>query len=170
LIAVSSAQAQNFLDPLVVTASKLEQQASDAPYSSAVIGSEFIWDNTRRTLPEALAYTPGVLVQKTTYGHGSPFIRGFTGRQNLLLVDGVRLNNSTFRGGPVQYWNTVDALSIDHLELIKSQGSVLYGSDAVGALLTHSPSRRIFKVKRLIRFFTVVGVPTSFAVMAKGAI
>ena len=132
LAASSSAFAQNFLDPLVVTASRLEQQASRAPYSSAVVESESIWENTRRTLPEALAYTPGVMVQKTTHGHGSPIIRGFTGRQNLLLVDGVRLNNSTFRGGPVQYWNTVDSLSIDHLELIKSQGSVLYGSDAVG--------------------------------------
>ena len=76
-----------------------------------------------------------MLVQKTANGHGSPFIRGFTGRQNLLLVDGVRLNNSTFRSGPVQYWNTVDPLSIDHIELIKSQGSVLYGSDAVGGTL-----------------------------------
>ncbi|MGL5017352.1 MAG: TonB-dependent receptor plug domain-containing protein [Luteolibacter sp.] len=132
LVASSSVFAQNFLDPLVVTASRLEQEASRAPYSSAVIGSEFIWENTRRTLPEALAYTPGVLVQKTAHGHGSPFIRGFTGRQNLLLLDGVRLNNSTFRSGPIQYWNTVDPLSIDHLELIKSQGSVLYGSDAVG--------------------------------------
>ena len=132
LAASSPVFAQNFLDPLVVTASRLEQEASRAPYSSEVISSEFIWENTRRTLPEALTYTPGVLVQKTAYGHGSPFIRGFTGRQNLLLVDGVRLNNSTFRSGPMQYWNTVDSLSIDHLELVKSQGSVLYGSDAVG--------------------------------------
>ena len=61
-----------------------------------------------RTLPEALRYTPGVIVQKTAHGHGSPFIRGFTGRQNLFLLDGIRFNKSTFRGGPVQYWNTVD--------------------------------------------------------------
>ena len=74
-------------------------------------------------------------MQKTAHGHGSPIIRGFTGRQNLLLVDGIRVNNSTFRGGPVQYWNTVDALAIDHIELIKSQGSVLYGSDAAGGTL-----------------------------------
>jgi len=132
LAASAPVVAQNFLDPLVVTASRLEQEASKVPYSSAVIRSEFIWEETRRTLPEALSYTPGVLVQKTAYGHGSPFIRGFTGRQNLLMVDGVRLNNSTYRSGPVQYWNTVDPLSVDHFELIKSQGSVLYGSDAVG--------------------------------------
>jgi hemoglobin/transferrin/lactoferrin receptor protein len=127
--------AQDFMDPMFVTASRLEQTESSAPYSTAFLDADFIRDNKRRTLPEALQYTPGVLVQKTAHGHGSPFIRGFTGRQNLLLVDGVRINNSTFRSGPIQYWNTVDALAIDHLELIKSQGSVLYGSDAAGGTL-----------------------------------
>ncbi len=129
---VSPLFAQDFLDPLFVTAARSEQSESAAPYTTAYLDADFLRENTRRTLPEALQYTPGVLVQKTAHGHGSPFIRGFTGRQNLLLVDGVRVNNSTFRGGPVQYWNTVDSLDIDHIELIKSQGSVLYGSDAVG--------------------------------------
>jgi hemoglobin/transferrin/lactoferrin receptor protein len=134
-MAIVPAIAQNFLDPLVVTAARIEQSASQVPYSTTVLDSEFLRESTRRTLPEALAYTPGILVQKTAHGQGSPFIRGFTGRQNLLLVDGVRLNNSTFRSGPVQYWNTVDPLSIDRIELIKSQGSVVYGSDAVGGTL-----------------------------------
>ncbi len=123
---------QEFLDPLVVTATRLEGKESAAPYTTGYLDSKFLDDEQVRTLPEALQYIPGILVQKTTYGHGSPFIRGFTGRQNLLLVDGIRVNNSTFRSGPVQYWNTVDPLAIDHIEVIKSQGSVLYGSDAVG--------------------------------------
>jgi hemoglobin/transferrin/lactoferrin receptor protein len=127
-----TAVGQDFLNPVVVTATRTEQTASEVPYWTSVIGADFISGNTRRTLPEALQYTPGVLVQKTAYGHGSPIIRGFIGRQNLLLVEGVRANNSTYRSGPVQYWNTVDPYTVDHLELIKSQGSVLYGSDAVG--------------------------------------
>ncbi|MES2657300.1 MAG: TonB-dependent receptor [Verrucomicrobiota bacterium] len=127
--------AQDLLDPLIVTASRTEQAETTAPYTVDYIDAQFFEDNDRRTLPESLQYTPGVLVQKTAYGHGSPFIRGFTGRQNLLLVDGIRVNNSTYRSGPVQYWNTVDPLSLDHIELIKSQGSVLYGSDAVGGTL-----------------------------------
>ena len=140
--------AQNLLDPLVVTASRSEEKSSETPYSTAVIDSDFIRENTRRTLPDALQYTPGVLVQKTANGHGSPFIRGFSGRQNLLLVDGVRMNNSTLRGGPVQYWNTVDSLSIDHLELIKSQGSVLYGSDAVGGTLNAFTKSSDFRARQ----------------------
>ena len=127
--------AQNFLDPLVVTATRTGLAAADSPYSIELLDSDFIRESARRTLPDALQFTPGVLVQKTANGHGSPFIRGFTGRQNLLMVDGVRINNSTFRGGPVQYWNTVDPLSIDRIELVLSQGSVLYGSDAIGGTL-----------------------------------
>jgi hemoglobin/transferrin/lactoferrin receptor protein len=127
--------AQNFLDPLVVTATRSSQVESNTPYTTTYLSARDISENTRRTLPEALQYTPGVLVQKTAHGHGAPVIRGFIGRQNLLMVDGIRINNSTFRGGPVQYWNTVDMLAMDHIELIKSQGSVLYGSDAVGGTL-----------------------------------
>ncbi|MFK7849778.1 MAG: TonB-dependent receptor plug domain-containing protein [Akkermansiaceae bacterium] len=132
---ICSVGAQDFLEPLIVTATRSELVAADVPYSVEVLDSNFIKENSRRTLPDALQYTPGVLVQKTTHGHGSPFIRGFTGRQNLLMVDGVRVNNSTFRSGPVQYWNTVDALSIDRIELVLGQGSVLYGSDAIGGTL-----------------------------------
>lgn len=127
--------AQDFLNPMFVTASRLQQAEAATPYSTSSIDQDFIRQNNRRTLPDSLQFTPGVLVQKTAHGHGSPFIRGFTGRQNLLMVDGVRLNNSTWRSGPVQYWNTVDVFSIDHIELVKSQGSVLYGSDAVGGTL-----------------------------------
>ncbi len=123
------------LSPLVVTATRSPGEAADLPYTVNYLDSDFLLNQQRRTVPESLQYTPGVLVQKTAHGHGSPYIRGFTGRQNLLLMDGVRMNNSTFRSGPVQYWGTVDPLSIDHMELVMSQGSVLYGSDAIGGTL-----------------------------------
>ncbi len=75
---------------------------------------------------------PGVIVQKTGHGQGSPFLRGFTGFRTLLLIDGIRLNNSVFRDGPNQYWNTVDPFTIGQLEIIKGPSSVLFGSDAIG--------------------------------------
>ena len=135
LASIVTAAAQNFLDPLVITATRSSTALGDTPYSGTYFSSEDFLENQVRTLPDTLRYTPGVLVQKTAHGHGSPYIRGFTGRQNLFLIDGVRFNNSTFRGGPVQYWNTVDPYSLDHFELIRSQGSVLYGSDAAGGTL-----------------------------------
>ena len=129
------AVAQDSLEPVIVTASRSPESLASTTQSVSTVTNNDIIENGFRTLPEALAFTPGVSVQKTTHGHGSPYIRGFTGRQNLYLVDGIRLNNSTFRSGPVQYGNTVDALNLDRFELVKSQGSVLYGSDSLGGTL-----------------------------------
>lgn len=123
------------LDPVVVTASGLEEKPLDTAFWVDELDSEDVVKRSARTLPDLLSELPGVYIQKTSYGQGSPFIRGFTGYHNLLLVDGVRLNNAAFRSGPNQYWNTIDAQSLASAELVRNQGSVLYGSDAVGGTL-----------------------------------
>ncbi len=123
------------LDDSVVTASRLEESILDSSYSVSSITADDVINQSLRTLPDALRYSAGVLIQKTTHGHGSPYIRGFTGRQNLLLVDGIRMNNSTYRSGPIQYWNTLDANAISKMELVRGPSSVLYGSDSLGGTL-----------------------------------
>jgi len=131
------------LDPVVVTATRRERSLFDAPAMADVVTSLDIDEHMYRTTPEALRDIPGIMVQKTGHGQGSPYIRGFTGFRNLLLIDGIRLNNSVFRDGPNQYWNTVDPYSILRLEVIKGPSSVLYGSDAIGGTvnaITKGPS------------------------------
>lgn len=145
--------AETVIEPMVVTASRIEQESQRTPYSVRESNASIFQESQRRSLPESLLYVPGVLVQKTTHGHGSPFIRGFTGRQNLLLVDGVRINNSTFRSGPIQYWNTIDLLAVERTELILSQGSVLYGPDAIGGTLNALTKGSQFFLKPEGKFF-----------------
>lgn len=121
------------LDTVVVTATSLEEKNFYVPYVTDSLSGETInVQKSYRTLPEALRETPGVHVQKTGHGQGSPFIRGFTGFRTLLLIDGIRLNNAVFRDGPNQYWNTIDPLTVERLEVVKGPSSVLYGSDAIG--------------------------------------
>ena len=123
------------LDTYVVTASRTVESTLETPYIVERLDDTVLKERLVRTVPEALQQTPGVIVQKTSHGQGSPIIRGFTGYHNLFLIDGIRLNNAAFRSGPNQYWNTVDAQGLGAIELVKSQGSVLYGSDAVGGTL-----------------------------------
>lgn len=118
--------------PVVVTATRSAEDPFRVPFSTATITREQFRRRSYRTTPQALRDTPGVMVQETAHGHGSPYIRGVTSFRNLFLIDGIRLNNSVFRPGPNQYWNTVDPYSLDRLELVKGPSSVLYGSDAVG--------------------------------------
>ncbi len=123
------------LPEIVITATRTDTDAQKAPAQVRTLSAKEIAERQARTLPEALRELPGVHVQKTSNGQGSPFIRGFTGFRNLALIDGVRFNNSIFREGPNQYWNTIDAAAIQRIELVPGQGSVLYGSDAIGGTL-----------------------------------
>jgi hemoglobin/transferrin/lactoferrin receptor protein len=121
------------LHDVVITATRTEKQTFDIPETVEVLDAEDLQNRQlARTVPEALREVPGVLMQKTSHGQGSPYIRGFTGFRTLFLIDGIRLNNSVFRDGPNQYWGTVDPLTIQRLEVVKGTGSVLYGSDAIG--------------------------------------
>lgn len=126
---------------VVVSASPLDpKDPFETPYSTDVIRREEIDRGLPRTTPEVLRETPGVNVQKTANGHGSPFLRGFTGFRTVQLIDGIRLNNAGFREGPNQYWATVDSHLIDTLEILRGPSAVLYGSDAIGGTVyLHTP-------------------------------
>ncbi|MEK9984370.1 MAG: Plug domain-containing protein, partial [Opitutae bacterium] len=120
------------LEYLLITASRINEKAFEAPYHLHSVEETELVLRSIRSVPEVFSYIPGVVVQKTAHGQGSPYIRGFTAYNNLFLIDGIRLNNAAFRSGPNQYWNTIDSQSLRALELVKSQGSVLFGSDSVG--------------------------------------
>ncbi|ARK09248.1 TonB-dependent receptor [Fibrella sp. ES10-3-2-2] len=126
----------------VVTTQRRENPDFDRPEFTTVLTERDLRQRSPRTAPEALVGATGVFLQKTNHGGGSPFVRGLTGQQTLILVDGIRLNNSTFRSGPNQYLNTVDPQSIRQIEVLRSSGSVTYGSDAIGGvvnILTKTP-------------------------------
>lgn len=117
----------------VITALRHESSSFDAPASVSIIGeSQLRSGPDARSLPNSLQREPSVLLQKTGAGQSSPFIRGFTGFRTLLMMDGIRINNSVFREGPNQYWGTVDNYAVSRLELTRGPSSVLWGSDAVG--------------------------------------
>lgn len=119
----------------VISASRRNTSNLKLPFASSILSKPSQSENIPRSTPESLSIIPGVFVQKTNHGGGSPFIRGLTGNQTLLLVDGIRVNNSTFRYGPNQYLNTIDPFSIDKIEVLRGSGSVQYGSDAMGGVI-----------------------------------
>jgi hemoglobin/transferrin/lactoferrin receptor protein len=119
-------------ETVVVTASRTEQDPFLTPRAIDLLTADLLQRGNYRTMPQSLRELPSVMVQETAPGQGSPYIRGFTGYQNLLLIDGIRLNNSAFRAGPNQYWATVDLWSADHIEVLRGTASTLYGSDAIG--------------------------------------
>jgi len=107
----------------------------NTPAAGSVRSREQIQRRQALNMFDALRQEVGVLMQSTGAGQASPFVRGLTGQQVLILIDGIRLNNSTFRFGPNQYFNTIDPGSVQQIEVLRGQGSVLWGSDAIGGAI-----------------------------------
>lgn len=123
------------LDSVVVESRNIKINESSNPFIVSSISAKQIQQNGSRTTPEALIGTSGVFLQKTNHGGGSAFIRGLTGNQTLLVIDGIRINNATFRYGPNQYLNTIDLFTLNKIDILKGIGAIEYGSDAMGGVI-----------------------------------
>lgn len=119
---------------LVYSVNRVAESPFETSRAVQVLTRDDIWRRGARTLPEVLMEEAGVFVQQTNYGGGSPIIRGLVGKQILILIDGVRLNNGVYRFGPIQYLATIDLSSVERIEIVRGVGSVL-GSDALGGTI-----------------------------------
>ncbi len=124
------------LEELVISASRRTETRSDIPYRITAVKSSDLEIYQPQTSADLLAASREVFVQKSQMGGGSPMIRGFGSNRVLLVVDGVRMNNAIFRHGNLHNVISLDANSIDNVEVIFGPGSVMYGSDAIGGVLS----------------------------------
>lgn len=123
------------LDSVIVTSRSIKILDTKNPFVISSITNKQIVEKGARTTPEALQGVSGVFIQKTNHGGGSAFLRGLTGNQTLIVLDGIRLNNAIYRYGPNQYLNTIDMFTVDKIDVLKGIGAVEYGSDAMGGVI-----------------------------------
>ncbi len=124
------------LDEMVVSATRWQQKKTDIPNKITTIKSRDITIQNPQTTADMLAQSGDVYIQKSQFGGGSPMIRGFATNRVLISVDGIRMNNAIFRSGNIQNVISLDAFAIDQTEVIFGPGSIIYGSDAIGGVMS----------------------------------
>ena len=118
---------------IIVTATRKEQDVMESPLSVSVIGPRQIAEKSAVSLAEVLTYQPGVNTVK-----GQLNIRGASGytlgagSRSLLLIDGIPLLGSA--AGNIS-WSVIPTSEIERVEIVKSGGSAMYGSSAMGGVL-----------------------------------
>ena len=126
----------NSLEETVVSASRVAEKKKDVIQKIRVIQSHEIQNQNQSSMADLIDNSGNVFVQKSQLGGGSPIIRGFETNKVLMVVDGVRMNNAIYRGGHLQNIITLDNAIMDRVEVVFGPGSVIYGSDAIGGVMT----------------------------------
>lgn len=124
------------LKEVVISASKFQQSKKDIPQKIVSLNAKTIQFTNPQTSADVLEQTGKVFIQKSQLGGGSPIIRGFSTNRLLITVDGVRMNNAIFRSGNLQNVIAIDPFAIQNTEVTLGAGSVIYGSDAIGGVMS----------------------------------
>jgi hemoglobin/transferrin/lactoferrin receptor protein len=151
------------LDEVVVSSRFPEKKENVAQAVQVISGARLKQMNAISTA-DVLQQTPGISVQKSQLGGGSPVIRGFEANRILLVVDGVRMNNAIYRGGHLQNSITIDNNSLDRIEVAFGSSSVFYGSDALGGVVhfyTKKPILNTISGSALTRYSTAANERTA---------
>ena len=143
-IVLLSQESQN-LDEVILSVARSASNVNQIAEKVSVIKSEDLFISSPSSGAEMLELSPGVRIQKSQGGGGSPIIRGFEANRVLIVVDGVRMNNAIYRSGHLQNSITIDPSNIERAEVIFGSSSVGYGSDAMGGVIHYYTKNPILK-------------------------
>lgn len=124
----------DYLDEVVVTASRIGQPLARAIHHTTVLTAEDIRASQAPDLPTLLRQQAGIEVTQTG-GMGtqsSLFLRGANSNQTLVLLDGMRIDSATTGATAVDQIMLTD---IERIEIVRGNVSALYGSSAIGGVI-----------------------------------
>lgn len=124
------------MDQVVISASRWNQSSRNIPSKITSIKSKEMVLQNPQTAADLLGASGKVFIQKSQQGGGSPMIRGFATNRLLYVVDGVRMNTAIFRSGNIQNVISLDPFATEKTEVFFGPGSVIYGSDAIGGVMS----------------------------------
>jgi len=123
--------------PVVFTAAKKEQLATEAPSSITVITAEDIRRSGADSIPDVLRQVVGLDVFEPTASQWEVNARGINHALNprmLVLVDGRTVYHD-FYGGVIWYLLPVVLEDIERIEVVRGPGSALYGANAISGVI-----------------------------------
>lgn len=124
------------LDHVVISATRQTQSSEDIPFRITTISAQQVALQNPQTAADLLGVSGEVFIQKSQQGGGIPMIRGFSTNRLLYTVDGVRMNTAIFRSGNLQNVISLDPFATEQTEVFFGPGSVIYGSDAIGGVMS----------------------------------
>jgi vitamin B12 transporter len=130
------AEIEKELEALVVSAWRMPGKASEATSSVSLLDPRELEEMGIFDLRQALNEVPGVISTSTsgqTGAIGSVFIRGTTTSYSQLVVDGIRVSDSTVSLGNFFAGARLDDLG--RIEVLRGPQAAIHGGESVGGVI-----------------------------------
>jgi len=127
------AETSKLSEDLIYSVDRTPERLFETPRSVSVITIDDLWRKNGRSLADILANEAGIIVTMNQYSSASPVVRGLSGKQVQILIDGIKINNSIY-GTTQEYLNFIDPSMIERIEVVRGVVSVL-GTESLGGVV-----------------------------------
>jgi len=127
-------------EPVVVTATRIEEKISEQASSVSVVTREEIETISPVVAGDALRTVPGIVVQRSG-SPGSPEtirIRGGRSEHTLVMIDGFPVNSPTLGEFDI---GSITLRDFERVEIVRGAQSALYGSNAMAGVVNFIPKK-----------------------------
>jgi vitamin B12 transporter len=123
--------------PVVVSPTGTVTPTGQVASSLTVITAQDIETQQFRSVPEALSTVPGLNVIQSggPGGQTSVFMRGTNSNHTKVLIDGIDVGDPSNSNGAFDYAHLLTS-DIEQIEVLRGPQSGLYGSDAIGGVIS----------------------------------
>jgi hemoglobin/transferrin/lactoferrin receptor protein len=107
-----------------------------------IIKEQVIIERAPEVVAQVVDEEPGANLQRTSPSLSAVSVRGLTGRNVAVYVDGVRYTTSAQRGGVGTFFSLIEPSTLEVVEVLRGPNSSQYGSDVLGGVvnfLSRSP-------------------------------
>lgn len=120
----------------VVTATKTQIEKKEVPVAVEVITAQKIKDLGAYSVQDALRLASNVDVQDNGMTGNQVMLRGNDTMHTLILIDGKRMAAENTQSSQNAYeLKRINIADVERIEVIRGNGSALYGSDAMGGVI-----------------------------------
>lgn len=120
----------------VVTATKTQLEKKEVPVAVEVVTAQKIKDLGAYSVQDALRLASNVDVQDNGMTGNQVMLRGNDTMHTLILIDGKRMAAENTQSSQNAYeLKRINIADVERIEVIRGNGSALYGSDAMGGVI-----------------------------------
>lgn len=125
------------LSSVVVTGSRLPLTESGLAQSFTIIDQAAIRQMTPSNIEDVLGRIDGVYVDSAgkAGGFSSLYMRGAEQSHVLILIDGVKVNDSTTTRGSAYDLSGIDVQQVERIEVLRGPASAIHGGEALAGVV-----------------------------------
>ncbi|HEX9958809.1 MAG TPA: TonB-dependent receptor, partial [Fibrella sp.] len=140
-VSISEATTQDFtmenasqmLEEVIVSGASTRTIIRESPVPIAAMSQLRLMQQSSTNLIDAVSKLPGMSQVTTGAGLSKPIIRGLGFNRVITMHDGIRQEDNQWGE---EHSIQLDEYSIDRYEVIRGAGSLMYGSDGLGGVVT----------------------------------